>query len=353
MDEASHEPKKKEIYTYSAPWTTYSMAWNRSGLPKDKFKLVVGSFKEEYTNELRVIQLNVSEDSQGRGGGGDTGSSQSNFNEVAKCDHPYPATKVLWAPYSHQVSGSTSNDLLATTGDYLRLWAVGENGEMKSESMMNNSKHSEYCSPLTSFDWNEVDPNTIGTCSIDSTCTIWDLEKQTPRTQLVAHEKEVYDISFAAGRDVFGTVGADGSVRMFDLRSLEHSTILYESPDLSPLLRIAWNKQDPNYVATILTDSPKAVIIDIRVPSIPTTELLGHQASLNAISWAPHSPYHICTVGDDNQALIWDITSKVQPIEDPILAYSAAAEINQLQWCSSHEDWVSVCYDHFVQILRV
>jgi WD repeat-containing protein 68 len=30
---------------------------------------------------------------------------------------------------------------------------------------------------------------------------------------------------------------------MFDLRSLEHSTVLYESPDLTPLLRIAWNKQ--------------------------------------------------------------------------------------------------------------
>ena len=27
------------------------------------------------------------------------------------------------------------------------------------------------------------------------------------------------------------------------IRSLEHSTILYESPDLTPLLRIAWNKQ--------------------------------------------------------------------------------------------------------------
>lgn len=47
-------------------------------------------------------------------------------------------------------------------------------------------------------------------------------------------------------------------------RSLEHSTILYESADLSPLLRIAWNKQDPNYLATIHTDANKAIIIDIR-----------------------------------------------------------------------------------------
>jgi len=28
---------------------------------------------------------------------------------------------------------------------------------------------------------------------------------------------------------------------MFDLRSLEHSTIIYESPELVPLLRLTWS----------------------------------------------------------------------------------------------------------------
>jgi WD40 repeat protein len=38
------------------------------------------------------------------------------------------------------------------------------------------------------------------------------------KTQLIAHDKEVYDIAFAPTTDVFASVGADGSVRMFDLR---------------------------------------------------------------------------------------------------------------------------------------
>jgi DDB1- and CUL4-associated factor 7 len=58
--------------------------------------------------------------------------------------------------------------------------------------------------------------------------------------------------------------GADGSVRHFDLRNLEHSTIIYESNDQTPFLRIAWNKQDPNYLATILMDKNIVVILDIR-----------------------------------------------------------------------------------------
>ena len=66
------------------------------------------------------------------------------------------------------------------------------------------------------------------------------------KTQLIAHDKEVYDIAFSkagGGRDMFASVGADGSVRMFDLRHLEHSTIIYEDPGHTPLLRLAWNKQ--------------------------------------------------------------------------------------------------------------
>lgn len=173
------------------------------------------------------------------------------------------------------------------------------------------------------------------------------------KTQLIAHDKEVYDIAFACGKDVFGTVGADGSLRMFDLRSLEHSTILYESPDLSPLLRIAWNKQEPNYLATILTDCSKAIILDIRVPSLPLAELVGHRGAVNSIAWAPNSAHHICTGSDDKQAYIWDITTKPKPMEEPILAFSAGGEINKLEWCPSHGHCVGICFNNFVQVLKV
>jgi WD repeat-containing protein 68 len=75
------------------------------------------------------------------------------------------------------VTGSGGNrDLLATAGDYLRIWSI--NNEMNTAEMkalLNNNKHTEYCAPLTSFDWNEKDPSMLGTCSIDTTVTIWDI----------------------------------------------------------------------------------------------------------------------------------------------------------------------------------
>jgi len=226
--------------------------------------------------------------------------------------------------------------------------------------MLDNNKNSEYCAPLTSFDWNETDPSIIGTSSIDTTCTIWDINTQQAKTQLIAHDKEVYDIAFAKGCDVFASSGADGSVRMFDLRSLEHSTIIYESPKLpgnsgklTPLLRLSWNKQDPNYLATVQADSKKTVILDIRVPSFPVAELEGHSAAVNAVAWAPHSSCHICTAGDDSHALIWDLSAMPRAIEDPILAYDAKQEINNLLWSTTQPDWVSIAFGCKLQILRV
>jgi hypothetical protein len=69
---------------------------------------------------------------------------------------------------------------------------------------------------------------------------------------------------------------------MFDLRSLEHSTILYESPGSMPLLRLAWNKLDPHYIATIMTESSSTIILDIRMPSLTFAELGGHGGYVNS-----------------------------------------------------------------------
>lgn len=354
----SAAPKRKEIYKYEAPWTAYSMNW--SVRPDRRFRLALGSFIEEYNNKVQLVSLD---------------EDTSEFKAKSTFDHPYPTTKIMWIPDTKGVFP----DLLATSGDYLRVWRAAE--ETRLECLLNNNKNSDFCAPLTSFDWNEVDPNLLGTSSIDTTCTIWGLEtgqvvgRTGPhpsgsqhssttgptvsghvKTQLIAHDKEVYDIAFSragGGRDMFASVGADGSVRMFDLRHLEHSTIIYEDPQHHPLLRLAWNKQDPNYLATFAMDACEVIILDVRVPCTPVARLNNHRACVNGIAWAPHSSCHICTAADDHQALIWDIQQMPRAIEDPILAYTAEGEINQIQWASTQPDWIAICYNSCLEILRV
>lgn len=270
--------------------------------------------------------------------------------------HPYPPTKLAFIPDRD----ASRPDLLATAGDHLRIWRLGPGGVVL-EKLLDANKGAAAAPPITSFDWNPTEPRRIGTACVDTTVTVWDVERGVVEAQLIAHDREVYDIAWG-GAGVFASVSADGSVRVFDLRDKEHSTIIYESPRQdTPLLRLAWNQQDPRYMACTALDSPRVLVLDIRFPTVPVAELMRHQGAVNAVCWAPHSAAHICSAADDGQALIWDLTglpatpgqAPVGAAIDPILAYHAGAEVNQLQWSAAQPDWVAVCFANKTQILRV
>ena len=137
---------KKEIYTYQAPWPVYATAASHSTEPSrlqrcgrahalhprrkrappthtrpspSTSRYCFGSFIEEYSNKLQIIQL---DDEKGE------------FVVRSTMDHPYPATRIQWAPEPL----CSSRDMLATSGDYLRLWTVGPDGEAKQEVTLNN-----------------------------------------------------------------------------------------------------------------------------------------------------------------------------------------------------------------------
>ena len=82
----------------------------------------------------------------------------------------------MWVSSPHD---STSLTLVDSMSDGCRLasptvWVAVSHS--CSASFFWQNKNSDFCAPLTSFDWNEVDPNLLGTSSIDTTCTIWGLE---------------------------------------------------------------------------------------------------------------------------------------------------------------------------------
>jgi WD repeat-containing protein 68 len=119
------EQKRKEIYTYQAPWLTYSMSWCRR--KEGKYKMAVGSYLEQYNNKFHIIQLQEHESGNGY------------FEKISEFDHPYPATKVMWAPSEYNLSNNT--DLIATTGDYLRLWTHDLENTIELKGVLNNNKH--------------------------------------------------------------------------------------------------------------------------------------------------------------------------------------------------------------------
>lgn len=221
--------------------------------------------------------------------------------------------------------------------------------------------------PVTSFDWNKMDPTLLVAASYDTTCTLWCLETGTIKTQLIAHDKEVFDVAFSpVSADTFVSVGADGSLRLFDVRQLDHSTIVYESGDARPLLRVQWNPVDPNYLGTFALDSNKAVIMDIRMPSVPAAELSEHETPVAAMRWSPTSPSHLLTA-DDNTLRLWDLAdydksplpkwsleaASLATAQATVDTMSDPVPVQNIFWPAVAPDWIGITSSDQLSVLRL
>jgi WD repeat-containing protein 68 len=196
--------------------------------------------------------------------------------------HQYPPTKIMWIP---EPAGNTP-DLMVTSGEILRVWSIENNEKAELKCKLTGNKK-ELTAPLTSFDWSSHSLNTVITCSIDTTCSIWDINKESLIKTLIAHDKEVLDVSYSPEPQIFATVGADGSVRHFDTRDLSKSDILYEMSEC--LVRVAWNKNNKHFVAVISMQDSSVTLLDTRKQSHPVSKLNFHKGPVNHLAWAPNS----------------------------------------------------------------
>lgn len=211
----------------------------------------------------------------------------SNENHIAidnrRYHHRLPPSKIMWSP--------NSSDVFASTSSSLRVWRVSnyEKPDMKLHTSSKSGNSAAGPSPITSMDWNACSPSKVATSHIDTTVAIWDINKGKLDTQLIAHDKSVLDVAYCgkSNPSIFASVSEDGSLRIFDTRDLDHSTIAYE--DSSPILRLQWNQIQTNLVACIVAESPEILFFDMRKPGQVCSRIapVGTEAVPNAICWNP------------------------------------------------------------------
>lgn len=313
---------------YLTPWPAYGLSWGARDSERMPFRFAISSYLLDYKNHIHIVE---------RSEKGDLVKSRS-------YEHCYPPTKIMFPP-----KPIPDRDLFITTADFLRVWNfTNERGGTDDAEALIFKSGSSACTPITSCDWNVEDLNIVGCCSVDKVVTIWDLEARKSRKQVMTNEREVYDIAFSAAQ-TFATCSADGSVRLFDLRQMEQSTILYESSSSQqPPIRIAWNRQDTNYISTFGADSVETVIIDVRYPINPVTTLSGrHSGPINGMAWSPQSAQNICTVGEDGVVCIWDAHTG-----ESLFQHQSSGPINNVAWSSFDKDWIAVTRSNGAQLLR-
>ncbi|KAJ6140586.1 hypothetical protein N7470_010382 [Penicillium chermesinum] len=347
---------------YIAPWPIYAVDWCKWPIPGSSSsfggKLALGSYLEDSHNYIQIIDTH-------------------------------------WAQPDPDTQDAAAGEIKLDSNSITRPSGQRDTPTSKLSplALLSNSKSPEHTAPITSLDWNTISPSLIITSSIDTTCTIWDIPTLTAKTQLIAHDKEVFDVRFCANSvDVFVSCGADGSVRMFDLRSLEHSTIIYEPTDKveqrpvmspgnaspsgpsssgmfpPPLLRIAASPHDAHLLATFSQDSSVVRVLDVRQPGQALLELKGHGAPLNCVEWSPSKRGHLASGADDSLVLIWDLINQHNAVplspqahtpgtpattseRGPTAAWQCDYEVSNISWSpqggpnhsGQPREWLGVC----------
>lgn len=363
---------------------------------KDLDCIALSTYKEGLTNKLQIVhgqsfREEPTEDNEYRKYTARADVEGFDFRKTAEISLDYPITNLQWDPLT------VESQRLAALLEALRLYKVdqdyelGEHKVYQTHLLANNTNGNgavpkddiNTFPPVTSFDWNKTDPNIIIASLVNTTCTVWDLNRShsqksddgvidtaTVKTQLIAHDSEVFDVKFVhKSSDIFVSVGNDGSMRLFDLRSLEHSTIIYEPTAVTnkgaarlggfnqkALLKLSTSNVEQHYLATIGVNSNQIIVIDMRMPGMPLVTLDGLlggacDAAINLILWHPSSNY-LLSGGDDCNALVWDCSQMTaQPagspdfrslIDTPILAYEEELEVNNVCWRQGGGDWMGV-----------
>ena len=316
--------ENKNIYDYSTNMKLFGIAFQNGNCPR----LAISSLEKRLDNKIEILEL-----------------IENELKKVCEMQVGYPCTKLLWCP------NKLKNSQLAFSSDCIEIYDYSEEKKVLIPKAKLNNKKSKYNGPLTSFDWNTANDSLLGTASVDTTCTIWDLNKLSIKTQLIAHDKEVFDIQFGKEENIFISGGADGSVRLFDLRNLDHSTIIYETKESSAINKLAWNLQTPNLIAALSLDKNVIYIFDSRMNcNVSLDELKLHSEPVTGCVWAPDTPTQLCSVSEDCSVIISNVDNEQS--QNTNVSYMANYPINNVDWCKSFPEWIGITFRDSVQLLR-
>ena len=351
------EKNNKYIKKYKSPDSRLYGITFQSSIESNIINFAVSSLNISKDNNISLLSFHQEElDEEEEDEEKNTIETNSNKNNInlsennsiklksqVKCN--FPVSSILFSPHEE------NKNLLISTSDLLSVYSYEE--EQLNLIVAFERKTKNYCGPLTSCDWSRANNAIIGVSSVDHTCSIWDLNKREEKYMIIAHDKEVYDISLGPDEFIFMSTGADGSVRLFDSRQANSSSIIFETRDESAMTRLKWNLVNPNFILTVIVDKNEIYILDQRKLNAPYGILKVHTNVVNNAIWAPQSNSNLISVSDDKSALLWDIYFDSEKPEEYIMKYEAENEIENVAWGEITQNWIGIIDGNQAEILRI
>ena len=216
---------------------------------------------------------------------------------------PWPVTKT-----SFSYSPTLKNKFL-TSSDVIRVYNLNcDTFALEIVDTLSETKNS-FNGPVVTFDWSKTKPDLLGSCSIDTTCSIWNVEKKILTTQLIAHKKEVTDFTFSNDDKCFITSGGDGQVKLFDLRDLKTSFQIYQTSDDTAISGVSFNPNNSNLISVRTDNSPLIGVIDVRQTK-KLYDITFHTKDLTCCSWSPYYMDLLASASTDGALATWMVKDK-------------------------------------------
>ncbi|KAG9390289.1 Trp-Asp (WD) repeats circular [Carpediemonas membranifera] len=267
----------------------FSLTWfERSGLASPT-QLLVGSFSSFEQNSLVVLSYDV---------------ENRTVQQTQRINHHY-------APLALEVAPKLNNGIVASCSDNVYIWDLRAEPAAGQETIpyaLSETAQAASVVPICALSWDPVMDGLLVAGQMDSTCTIWDVEKRAQTISFRGGSQELLDVQFCPSSRLIGTAAIDGALRLIDMRTdpkRPSVTVTYEHPNLAPVTGLHWYPQDTNLIACSTAAPNELLLLDIRKPG----EVIVSETSESAVvdmAWAPQStlPKTIAETSEDRRLRI-------------------------------------------------
>lgn len=262
-----------------------------------------------------------------------SGKSKSGRGQygLVTCSHDETAMVWTWDAKSNQIEhiftfighsrsvdcASVKGDLVAT-GSYdhmLKIWSLVDSDSTQGEH--SNAKNSKLRSPvitleghkeaITGCSWMPSEDasaiSNVTTVSLDNTIKLWDIEVGEVKQTLTSN-KSFLSVSYSPTNSLLLTGSCDRHIRLWDSRQSTGGTQMKSvySSHTGWVSSVAWSTADSNLFSSGSYDS-SVKQWDIRSPSAPLYDMLGHQDKVLAVNWS--NAKYMVSGGADNQIKVF------------------------------------------------
>lgn len=255
----------------------YALAF--SSIFNKNVHMAVGSFERAGPNSIALYQLHDSE-----------------FCHVTSFPCQFPQTRICFRPHGTL----TPCDSFASIDVDLHLFHIEGDVASTGETLSIGDRH-----PLTCLDWCRNDPKVAVAGCLDGTASIVDMASLQVTSTIQAHETDLYDVSFFPVSSTFVTTGIDGSLRVFDMRDLNSSLIIYQAA--TPIQRVITSPFEGYLIGAMPASSNRVVIVDSRYPGPASAICGGNETPVTAFGWSKLSPARVYTAHENGLIYSCDI----------------------------------------------